>query len=381
MFFFFSLIFLLLISLLVLRKLVSKISGNRWVLSYIRSDRKRKSTLKGSGAPIEVYVTLCDHYQPFWGHVSQEIAEFRVATLCREYPRVARQHTDSQGHHPIHTFFYSEEDYNPRFMDSLSKLSRESFGDVELLIAHQNDTSANFKRRIEEFRDVLYLHHNLLRKDSTGKVRYGFIHGYWALNNSRPDQKMCGINNEIPILHETGCFADFTYPSAPDPTQPSIINSIYFSPDTPGKPRAHHHGYPAAKDVWSKQDLLLIQGPLGINWNQRHFGILPSLENGRISHAYPFSPCRANFWIENGIHISNFPNHLFIKLHTHGCIDQTIRYFFAEHGLENMWSYLEQNYNDGEHYRLHYVSAWKMFTIIKDLCLGTQVTRNHEKAA
>jgi hypothetical protein len=347
---------------------------NRWLVYIPRYSRKSEPAQ--ASEPIHLYVAICDHYQPFWGQVSQEIAEHRVVTWCREYPRIACLHTDCRGRHPIHTFFYSEEDYNPRLIDSLQRLSKDDLADVELLLAHQNDSPENLRRKIEEFRDVLFHHHGLLRKDMSGQITYGFIHGYWALNNARPDGRKCGINNEIPILKESGCYADFTYPSAPDITQPPITNSIYFASDTPGKPKAHEKGTPASTSNWSQEDLLFIQGPLALNWRKRSLGIMPSIENGGISSKSPFLPSRADLWVKSGVHIPGIPNHVFVKLFTHGSIDHTIRYFFGEDGLCQLWSYLENHYNDGIHYKLYYVSAWEMYQVIRNKCFKTALDRN-----
>ena len=54
---------------------------------------------------------------------------------------------------------------------------------------------------------------------SNGRVVFGFIHGNWALDNSRPDGKYCGLNNEITLLRDLGCYADFTMPSGASPTR------------------------------------------------------------------------------------------------------------------------------------------------------------------
>lgn len=71
---------------------------------------------------------------------------------------------------------------------------------------------------------------------------YGFIHGNWALGNSRPDGRCCGVNNELNVLRETGCYADFTLPSFPSPTQTRKINSIYYAVNRPERPKAHDTG-------------------------------------------------------------------------------------------------------------------------------------------
>ncbi len=61
-----------------------------------------------------------------------------------------------------------------------------------------------------------------------GKLRYAFIHGNWCLANARPDGRWCGVDDELPLLFDTGCYADFTFPAAPDPSQPPIVNQIYW---------------------------------------------------------------------------------------------------------------------------------------------------------
>lgn len=361
-----AIILLTLISGILLWLSLYALRRYKWIIMSRRYSARLN--IRSNQGPINVYLAICDHYQPFYGQVSQEIAEHRVVTWCREYPRIARQYQDFRGRHPVHTFFYSEEDYNPLLLDSIYKLHKDGFCDVEMLITHNNDTAVNLKRKIEEFRDVLFHHHGLLRKDSNGNIIYGFIHGYWALNNSRPDGRFCGVDHEIPILKETGCYADFTYPSAPDLTQPTVVNSIYFAKDIPQIPKAHEHGYPATSRQWSDDALLFIQGPLALNWKKRHLKILPSIEHGGLSYSARFHPSRAELWVKTAIQVTKQPNHIFIKLFTHGAIDQTVRYLFNEDGFAEMWSFLENKYNDGNRFRLYYVTAFEMYDIIRGFC-------------
>ena len=134
--------------------------------------------------------------------------------------------------------------------------------------------------------------------DSDGGLRYGFIHGNWALDNSHPDGRHCGVNQELGVLASTGCYADFTLPSAPNRTQTHMINSIYRALDTP-RPKSHDDGellragQPQTLDGTS---LLLIQGPLGLNWRRRKWGVLPRLENADLAAkvaAQIYDNCRA----------------------------------------------------------------------------------------
>ncbi len=91
-----------------------------------------------------------------------------------------------------------------------------------------------------------------------------------------------------------GCYADFTLPSAPSETQTRKINSIYYATDDPKRPKSHNKGR-EARVAWEPVgDLLLIQGPLALNWRNRKAGLLPRIENGEISAASPYSPDRVN---------------------------------------------------------------------------------------
>ena len=355
---------------------VRKMHINKWIVPYIKKNCHKPKMMD---RPLYIYVAICDHYKPFWGNVSQEIAEHRVTTWYKEFPRIAEVHTDSQGRHPVHTFFFAEEDYNPEFLDTLYKLSKKGLSDVEIQIHHHNDSVEKFKRRLEEFRDVLFHHHGLLRKNEQDKITYGFIHGGWALNNVRPDGQLCGVDYELPVLHNTGCYADFTFPSAPDCTQPPIINSIYFAPASVDKLKAHEFGYPAAKNLWSDQDQLLIQGPLSLNWRRRKWGVFPQTENGEIGHFSPITPNRINSWIRTGVHIEGIENHIFIKLHTFGTVDLNVRYLLGEKGYSVLWEHLEKKYKDTNRFKLYYVSAREMYTTIRALCLGQENTRKLQK--
>src|SRR4029077_11080954 len=117
--------------------------------------------------------------------------------------------------------------------------------------------------------------HGLLsRHRTTGAIMYGFIHGNWALCNARPDGSQCGVDHEIPIRVETGCYADFTFPSAPSATQPPIINRIYYACDRPGR-RSQDVPLPRP----SENALLLVQGPLLLDWTRRKWGTVPGVEN------------------------------------------------------------------------------------------------------
>src|SRR5262249_50093584 len=168
---------------------------------------------------------FADHYEPKAGGADPETARARVAKWVEEYPRRFARFRDSDGRPPRWTFFYPVEEYEPEYLDALAKLCRAGFGEVEVHLHHDGDTAESLAERLLAFKELLAERHGLLsRRRDTGELAYGFIHGNWALCNARPDGRFCGVNNELDVLRETGCYADFTMPSAPHVTQTRKVN-------------------------------------------------------------------------------------------------------------------------------------------------------------
>ncbi len=340
-----------------------------WMPYYLRQKIQRKIDFASSKAkrPIHLYFSLVDHYEPYCGGASPTLASKRVEEWCKKYPQIASKYSDSNGNPPKHTFFYPSEEYDENVLDSISEICQAGFGDVEIHLHHDNDTAERLRGDLLNFKKVLYEKHNLLRKhEKTGEIIYGFIHGNWALDNSRRDGRWCGVNNEIQILKETGCYADFTLPSAPSDTQTRKVNSIYYAIDDPQKPKSHDSGKDVASGIPGTGDLMIIQGPLCLNWHRRKYGFVPRIENAELSHENKFYPERVKLWIDNSSMVEGAPGHLFIKIHTHGCDDNALHYLLNR-GLDELYTTFCQEYNDGKKYELHFVSSYEMYNVIKTL--------------
>ena len=248
-----------------------------------------------------------------------------MATWLRDYPMSVEGVSDSLGRKPRHSFFYPAEAYSARVVDSLAKLCHDGYGEVDVHLHHHNDTSDGFVEKITSFIEILYNEHGLLERDSEGRLRYGFIHGNWALDNSRPDGCWCGVNNEIDLLIETGCYADFTLPSAPSPGQTRMVNSIYYTEGGNCQPKSHDWGQPARVGSPARDDaLLMIQGPLAWNLTRRKWGVLPRLENGDLHRANVPTLERFKLWLAAAVSVVNRPDWRFVKLHTHGAMEENI---------------------------------------------------------
>jgi hypothetical protein len=270
-----------------------------------------------------VILTVCDHFEPFH---DTDLAGARTAMDSWEerLPLLAEKYRDASGTGFKHTFFYPVEQYHEEIVGRLASLCRKTGSEVEVHLHHQHDTAEGLEDKL--VRGIADLQqHGCLGADPSGQTRFGFIHGNWALDNSgHHDGRCCGVSNELGILRRLGCYADFTFPSAPDGSQPSTINSIYYAKDTP-EPKSHDHGVAAANGVTNglgdmQDHLLLIQGPLGFNWQRRKWGLIPKIENAEVSGANPWSAQRWPLWLELAPAVAGGPPWIFVKLHTHGGI-------------------------------------------------------------
>lgn len=341
-----------------------------WLGSHVSSEWRRAMRLAPARpAPRHVYFCFADHYEPYGGTTDRDAAHRRVDEWMHRYPPLADGHRDSNGRVPRHTFFYPAEEYEPALLDRLSSLSRRGYGDVEVHLHHDNDNAENLQRTLADFARMLHERHGLLRREGgTGRVQYVFIHGNWALDNSRPDGRWCGVDNELAVLVQTGCVADMTMPSAPSDTQTRQINSLYFAHGRNGCRKSHDRGRRVEVGAWSQPgELLMIQGPLTLNWREGKFGLLPRIESGELSFDAPPTAHRVALWGRCGISVDGAPEHLFIKIHTHGATERSMKMLFDNGGLDTLWTELERQYRDGNGCSLHYVTAWEMVAKIREL--------------
>lgn len=289
-----------------------------WLWEYLRTARRRG--LPKPGEPLEVWLCVADHFEPFLGGVGRETAYRRVKKWVDDYPRLFGHFRDSYGNPPKHTFFYPAEEYDFELMEMIADLCRAGYGEVEIHLHHDNDTPDNLRRTLVEFKQLLADKHGLLSRNAeTGEVQYAFIHGNWALDNSHPQGRWCGVNNEIDILIETGCYADLTLPSYPSECQTRMINSLYWAVDDPRRPKSHDWGVRVGEGPRPAKSLLMIPGPLVLDWGRRKWGVLPRVENACLQGSQPPSARRLRSWLSAGIALPGRPETRLVKLHTHGC--------------------------------------------------------------
>jgi hypothetical protein len=315
----------------------------------------------GRARPVHVLLAVADHWEPSLDGAGEELAAQRVARWVERWPEVAAAHRDADGCPPRHTWFYPWDEWRDGEVAALGRLCYDGLGEVELHLHHDRDTSERLRVELLRAREAFAQHGALLLCGDPTQPAYGFVHGDWALDNSRSDGQCCGVNDELIILAQTGCYADFTLPT-PDSTQPRLVNRIYRATDNPRRPRSHDRGAPLTAGRRAPGDLLLIPGPLGFNLRDWHHGWYPAIEQGELAAPSPVCPVRSDFWVRTGVGVRGRRDWVFVKLHTHGCRERDVDEVLGEarHRLHRL---LAQRYNDGERCVLHYCTARELANI------------------
>ncbi|MBV5283950.1 MAG: hypothetical protein JZU53_16125 [Paludibacter sp.] len=327
----------------------------QWLPHYYARELRR--TIQGERVPPKhVYFCICDHFEPYWNGADKTTARKRIQRWLDEYPKIADKYRDSDGNRLKYSFFYPEEEYQVDDLNALAELCHAGYGEVEIHLHHDNDTSENLRRTLIDFKHRLHEKHGLLSIDKkTGEIVYGFIHGNWSLCNSRRDGRWCGVNDELKILQETGCYADFTLPSAPSDTQTRKVNSIYYAVDKPDLPKSHDWGVDAEVGK-SREGLLMVQGPLALNFSNRKNGIFPRIENSGLFSSSPPTFDRVKLWIDTGVCVKGAPEHVFVKLYTHGTQENIMKMLFDDGGMKLFFEGIEHYKND-DNMSVHFLSA------------------------
>jgi hypothetical protein len=338
---------------------------HNWIGAWLRQQAGLHLGPRPARGPRHLIFAFADHYEPLHGDVDPAHGRRRVEAWRTAYPELARHYLDADGRPPRHSFFFPGEQYAPEYLEPLGELAALGLGEVEVHLHHDGDSAAKLRADLLTFLRQLDSHGHLSRA-ADGVLRYAFIHGNWALANGRKDGRWCGVDEEIALLHDTGCYADLTFPSAPDECQPGIINQIYWPTGDLTQKRAYEHGERARVGSHRDDRLLMIEGPLALA--RRPGRLALRVESAALTAHDPASPERVKTWIEQDVHVAGRPEWLFVKVHTHGAPDAQAESLLGAggHALHQALA----RYNDGVNWQLHYVTAREMFNIARAAMAG-----------
>lgn len=340
-----------------------------WLARYPAARARALFAANGSG-PKHLIFCIANHFEPSWNGTELydiDTQRRRLDEWCETARKTGEAVTDADGTMFRHTNFYPAEQYDPGLLSTLADLQRAGLGEVEVHLHHgvdTPDTEEGLRRQLVEFRDRLAGDHGLLSQpDGGGDPMYAFVHGNWALGNSSGG-RFCGVDTELAVLSETGCYADMTLPSAPDRSQVPVLNSIYQCSLPMEHRAAHARGDRLRKGGGEPKLPVIITGPLMFDWTSRTRGLpLPKLENGELANFRPMDIARLRRWVRADVTVKGRPDWVFIKLHCHGffdhdrsaCIGEDARRFFSE--------IIENGERTGE-YTVHFASAREMFNMV-----------------
>lgn len=333
-----------------------------WLAPYLK-DRLRKATRSGKPKLKRVWVAITDHYEPIGMGASAETGLARVAQWRDKWPRIADDAPrDAAGQRPQYSFFYPQEEYRHDLLEGIAEMVRLGVGDVEVHIHHRNEQRESFIQKINEFLSRLTNDHGLLHQQD-GRTVFGFIHGNWALDNSLPNGISCGLNGEIALLRDLGCYADFTMPSLPSASQGKIVNQIYWcTNNADNRPRSFDRGIQATVGGGKQGDLLMITGPVGIRFGGR---FKPRVEGGEFAGYDLATPERVRGWFDLAPSIGE---DLFIKLYSHGAPERNL-VPMLDGGLAELYRLVaEEAKRRGIEF--HWATAWQMYQAANALIHG-----------
>lgn len=347
-------ILLLLVCLIIFSGYIfNKKQMQYWLLPYLKWEM---TNVQSADKPVHIMLLIVDHFEP----TTME----NMKHWTRRWPDIVKGHKDADGRSPQYTWAYFIDGYNREILGELAKLVELGLGEIEIQLHHSNDTPESFRAKLKEGKKRLQEVGSAVTID--GKEHFGYIAGNWALDNSviRNGRNKSGVNCELLILKEEGCFADFTMPPAFGMATPNLLNVIYYAKDDPCQPKSYATGQVVHVGGRTFGDLLIFQGPISINFKDWRKIFYPDINTGNIQASDPPIPVRIDEWVRVGVHVKGKPDWIFIKLHTHGA-HPPIREMLLSDKMSDMFAYLESKYNDSREYALHYVTAREAYNIAK----------------
>jgi hypothetical protein len=317
-----------------------------------------------------VIFTVANHFEPSWsanGLLDLDTQRRRLDDYCELARKTGEAVRDADGTKFRHTNFYPGEQYDFRILETLAAMQKEGLGETEIHLHHgveKPDTAENLRKSLVGFRDCLAEEHKLLsRFAGDTQPKYAFVHGNLALANSCGG-RFCGVDEEMQILNETGCYADMTLPSAPDESQVPMLNQIYECGLPLAEKAPHRRG--RAVEVFGNQPQLplIFTGPLVFNWTRRVKGFpVPRLDDGALVSNQPMDFARLNRWLSANVTVKGRSDWIFVKLYCHGFFDRDQAACIGE-DAKKFFSDIIENGESSGNYKVYFASAREAFNMV-----------------
>jgi hypothetical protein len=108
---------------------------------------------------------VADHFEPRGANPTPEAGLAVLERWVRDYPRLFGGFRDSDGRSPRHTFFYPADEYDTGDVEMLNRLCRAGFGEIEVHLHHEDDTSEELRGLLTSWKHTLASRHGVLPVD------------------------------------------------------------------------------------------------------------------------------------------------------------------------------------------------------------------------
>lgn len=348
----------------------------RWFPSFLW----QRLTRRAPSGMTHLIIALADHFEPAIiadngsARAPYDEQERRLDNWSRCYPRIFDDLRDHDGRPFVHTFFYPAEQYDRGLLQRLAAHCEDGWGEIEVHLHHgqtRPDTPENTRRQLLAFRDQLATGHGALCYwNGDGTPRYGFVHGNFALANSAGGYN-CGVDSELHVLSETGCYADFTLPPGLyHIAHISKINSLYECIPPLHRRSAQRRGRDLQVGRIPTVFPLIIEGPLMLTLTHPDGRRITAVENGSLTVKNPPTLHRLGLWKKAAIRVKGRPDWFFIKLQCHGMDPRDRDVMLGASGRRFLSDLIKSAEQRSE--RLHFVSTREMVNIILAACDGRE---------
>jgi hypothetical protein len=331
-------------------------------------------------ARVHLIICIADHFEPsstpgnFAGYAPRDVQLRRLKTWCGEYPVNFAGFEDNDGRRFVHTYFYPAEQYDREIVQQIADLCHSGWGELEIHLHHgvpKPDTAENTRSQLLAFRDALAHEHGCLSYQTGDHTpQYAFIHGNYTLANCA-NGFACGVDDEMQILAETGCYVDMTFPaSAFHPAQIAKVNSLYECGTPLSEPAPHRSGVDLKAGRPIAKLPFMVQGPWALDFDRTARSGFARIENGAITGAKPPSLRRLQLWRRAAITVAGRLDWIFIKLDAHGMYPDdtdTVLRGPMQHFLRELIGGAVERKEI-----LHFVTAREMANILVAACDGKE---------
>jgi hypothetical protein len=324
-----------------------------WLPGYLLHHRPFDRRRLPADRPIDILMLCADHFEPSGRHGDAAAIE-SVRSWCAEYEQLAGRHRDADGRPPQHTWFYRYDYPNRGCVQVLADSVYRGFGEVEFHLHHGYDTEESFAATLADGLSWFNTTGAMLTAEPQPRRAFGYVAGNCGLDNGAGDPAFSGCDTELRVLRRAGCYADFTFSALGSPAQPRTVNSIYYAAED-GRPKSYDTGVPVEVGRPPSGDLMLIQGPVGLNWWTGCF------DDGSLENSSPPHPLRLAGWLTAHVHVRGRPEWVFVKVHTHAMQN---RASFLSPTNDALFAAMERWWNRPP-FRLHYVTAREAYNIVR----------------